>query len=71
VYMRHNWVGRDGTTYRRLKLEAHLCRYRQRQRKEGVLTEMNEVIRSKNGLGDHFNEENRKRMGWLSLVLFY
>ena len=29
------------------------------------LTEMNEVVRSKNDLVDHFNEENRWRTGWL------
>ena len=35
------------------------------------LTGMNAVLRSKNGLGNHFNEENRQRMGWLGLVSFY
>ena len=35
------------------------------------LTKMNEVVRSKNDLVDHFNEENRLRMGWQDLVLFY
>ena len=30
-----------------------------------AIVSMNEVVRSKKGLGDLFNEENRLRVGWL------